>query len=159
MATDRHAAGLAILRICIGVFFIFEGVGKLSWFGDPSILSRQLEGWLRGAAGGSSAHMFLQRVAIPGATTFARLVPLGELSSGFALVIGLWTPLFAFIGFLMALTFQFASGVLFKYSILTSGYALPVLGSTMALAIGGVRLPWSLRWGGKPVRGGKPPRA
>ena len=44
----------------------------------------------------------------------------------------------------MALNFQFASGALFKYSILTSGYGLPVLGSTLALAVGGVRLPWSI---------------
>jgi uncharacterized membrane protein YphA (DoxX/SURF4 family) len=76
---------------------------------------------------------------------FARLVPLGEITSGLALIFGLWTPLFAFVAFCMALNFQFASGALFKYSFLTSGYGLPVLGSTLGLAIGGVRLPWSVR--------------
>ena len=45
----------------------------------------------------------------------------------------------------MALNFQIASGAVFKYSFLTSGYGLPVLGGTLALAIGGVRLPWSIR--------------
>ena len=72
-------------------------------------------------------------------------MPLGEITSGAALVAGIWTPLFAFVAFFMALNFQFASGALFKYSILTSGYGLPVLGSTLALAVGGVRLPWSIR--------------
>ena len=45
----------------------------------------------------------------------------------------------------MALNFQIASGAVFKYSFLTSGYGFPVLGSTLGLTVGGVRLPWSLR--------------
>src|SRR5262249_30764168 len=118
MAIDRHATGLAVVRLSVGVFFLFEGIGKLSWFADPAILARQLDGWLRAVPPASWSHMFLERVAIPGNATFAWLVPLGELSSGVALVAGFWTPLFAFIAFLMALTFQFASGALFKYTIL-----------------------------------------
>jgi len=155
MAIDRHGAGLSLLRICIGIFFVFEAVGKFSWFADPSILGRQLDGWLHAVPAGSWSQMFLQRVAIPGSAVFARLVPLGELSSGIALVIGFWTPLFALIAFAMALTFQFASGALFKYTILTSGYGLPVLGATLGLTIGGARLPWSV--GG--LKSAKPARA
>lgn len=144
MAIDRHAAGLSVLRICIGAFFVFEGLGKLSWFSDPSMLARQLDNWLRLVPSGSLSQMFLQRAAIPGVAIFARLVPLGELSSGIALIAGFRTPMFAFVGLAMALTFQFASGALFKSTILTSGYALPVLGSTLALTIGGARLPFSV---------------
>ena len=33
----------------------------------------------------------------------------------------------------------------FKLAFLTSGYGLPVLGSTLGLAVGGIRLPWSVR--------------
>ncbi|MBW8862614.1 MAG: DoxX family membrane protein, partial [Acidobacteria bacterium] len=124
------------------------------------ILGRQLDGWLRAVPAASWSHTFLERVAIPGTAAFARLVPLGELSTGMALITGFWTPLFAFLGFVMALTFQFASGALFKYTILTSGYALPVLGSTLGLMVGGVRLPWSLSGAGaKPARAVKPSRA
>jgi uncharacterized membrane protein YphA (DoxX/SURF4 family) len=72
-------------------------------------------------------------------------VPLGELCSGVALLVGFWTPLFALLAFCLALNFQFASGALFRYSFLTSGYGLPVLGATLGLAIGGVRLRWSVR--------------
>jgi uncharacterized membrane protein YphA (DoxX/SURF4 family) len=157
MTIDRQGTGLAILRIAIGVFFLFEGIGKLGWFTDPSILAGQLDGWLKAVPAGSWSHAYLQRIAIPYIGVFARLVPLGELSSGVALIAGVWTPLFAFVGFFMALNFQFASGALFKYSTLTSGYALPVLGATLALVVGGVRLPWSLR-GSKPARAGKVPR-
>jgi uncharacterized membrane protein YphA (DoxX/SURF4 family) len=151
MAIDRQGTGLAVLRICIGVFFIFEGLGKIRWFTDTSILASQLAEWAKAAAPGSMNHLYLERVALPFATILARLVPLGELSSGVALVFGFWTPLFAFVAFFMALNFQIGSGALFKYSFLTSGYGLPVLGATLGLAIGGVRLPWS-------IGGGAPPR-
>jgi len=38
-----------------------------------------------------------------------------------------------------------ASGMLFKFAFLTNGYGLPVVGSTLGLALGGIRLPLSLR--------------
>jgi uncharacterized membrane protein YphA (DoxX/SURF4 family) len=144
MAIDRQGTGLAILRICIGIFFIFEGIGKIPWLTDTSILRGQLAGWTQAVPAASWSHLYLERVATPYVATFARLVPIGEMTSGLALVAGFWTPFFAFVAFFMALNFQFASGALFKYSILTSGYGLPVLGSTLALALGGVRLPWSI---------------
>jgi hypothetical protein len=49
------------------------------------------------------------------------------------------------IVFFMALNFQIASGAVVHFSSLTSGYGLPVLGSTLALTLGGSRLPWSIR--------------
>ena len=145
MAIDRQGTGLTVLRICIGTFFIFEGLGKIRWFLDASALAGMFSAWSQAAAPGSMSSWYLQHVAVPGLQVFARLVPLGEMSSGLALVLGIWTPLFAFVAFFMALNFQIASGAMFKYSFLTSGYGLPVLGATLALALGGRRLPWSLR--------------
>ena len=145
MAIDRQGTGLAILRICIGIFFLFEGIGKIRWFTDTSLLAGQLAGWAQAVPAASWSHLYLERVALPYSTYFARLVPLGEIASGVMLIAGVWTPLAALVAFFMALNFQFASGALFKYSILTSGYGLPVLGSTLALVLGGVRLPWSMR--------------
>ncbi len=145
MAIDRQGTGLAIMRVCIGIFFIFEGFGKIRWFTDTSLLAGQLAGWSQAVPAGSWSQMYLERVAMPYATIFARLVPLGEITSGAAMVAGFWTPFFALVAFFMALNFQFANGALFKFSILTSGYGPPVLGATLALAVGGVRLPWSIR--------------
>ncbi len=145
MAMDRQGAGLAIIRMSIGVFFIFEGLGKWRWRTDSSILANQLEGWQHVVAPGSASAAYLERVAIPFVGVFARLVPLAELCSGIALVVGFWTPFVAGIAFFMALNFLFASGVLFKYSFLSNGYGLPVLGSTLGLAVGGTRLPRNIR--------------
>ena len=144
MAIDRQGTALSIVRISIGIFFVFEGIGKVRWFGDSSLLASQLATWAQGLPSASWSHAYLERVAIPYVSILARLVPLGEIVSGAALVAGAWTPLFAFVAFFMAFNFQFASGALFKYSFLTSGFGLPVLGSTLALVVGGVRLPWSI---------------
>jgi uncharacterized membrane protein YphA (DoxX/SURF4 family) len=137
MALDRQSAGIVVLRVCLGVFFVFEGLGKIRWFSDPSVLASQLNGWLQAAPAGSITQLYLTRVAIPGTAIFARLVPLGEIVSGLAMIAGFWTPFFAFVAFFMALNFHIGSGVLFKYSFLTNGYGLPVLGGTLALALAG----------------------
>src|SRR4051812_22158956 len=121
MAIDRQATGLALLRIFISVFFIFEGLGKIRWFVNTSQLAGMFSSWSQAAAPGSVSQWYLQHIAMPGLSVFARLVPLGEITSGIALVLGFWTPLFAFIAFFMALNFQIASGAVFKYSFLTSG--------------------------------------
>ena len=147
MAIDRQGTGLSMLRICIGIFFIFEGVGKLSWFGDTSLLAKQLAGWAQSVPAGSWSHLYLEKIALPYSSYFARAVPLGELISGAAMVAGFWTPFFAFVAFFMALNFEVASGALFQYKAMTNPYVFPVLGATLALAIGGVRLPWSIRSG------------
>jgi uncharacterized membrane protein YphA (DoxX/SURF4 family) len=135
MAIDRHRAGLTVLRVSLGLFFLFEGIGKIRWFTDPSLLAGQLHGWAQSVPASSFSGRYLATVALPWVRYFARLVPLGELACGVALIAGFWTRLFAFIAFFMALNFQFASAALFQYSFLTSGYGLPVLGGTLALAL------------------------
>jgi uncharacterized membrane protein YphA (DoxX/SURF4 family) len=137
------ARGLRMLALFLGVFLIFEGIGKLAWLGDSGALSQQLQGWLKGAPPGS--RWYLETFAIPGVPMFARLVVVGELLAGTALVVGFWTRLAATLAFLMVLNFHFASGRLFQYAFLTNGYGLPVLGGLLALAIGGAQLPWSVR--------------
>jgi uncharacterized membrane protein YphA (DoxX/SURF4 family) len=145
VAIDRQGTGLAVLRILIGIFFVFVGLGKIRWFTDTSILAGGLSDWMQHAPAGSISHWYVQQIAMPGLAVWSRLVPLGEIGCGVALVLGIWTPLIAFIAFFMAINFHLAGNTLFRYSFLTNGYGLPVLGGTLALAIGGVRLRWSLR--------------
>jgi uncharacterized membrane protein YphA (DoxX/SURF4 family) len=143
MAASPQARGLTALRVFLGVFFLFEGLGKVGWFMDPSPLVTQLTGYLQTANDWNRAY--LEKVCIPGAAVFARLVLAGELSTGVALITGVYARIAAAIAFLMVLNIHFASGTLFQYRFLTNGYGLPVLGGLLALTLGAVGLPLSLK--------------
>ena len=142
VASGPAATGLRVLSICLGVFLIFEGLGKLAWFTDSGPLTGALRGWLQEAP--PTSRWYLETFAIPGIPMFARLVPLGELLAGAALLTGFWTRGAAFAAFLMVLNFHVASGAIFQYRFLTNGFGLPVLGGLIALAIGGANLPATL---------------
>ena len=136
------AAALRVLSLFMGVFLIFMGLGKTAWFGDSGHLVAELRQWREFAP--SLSRWYLDTVAIPGAPLFARLVPVGELSTGAALVLGVRTGLAATVALAMILNFHVAMGVIFTYGYLTNGYGLPVVGALLALAVGGARLPFSL---------------
>lgn len=136
---QRYA--LSVLRVFIGVFFVFEGVAKLRWLVDSKPLAAQLAAYLDSST--PLNRWYVERL-LPGEPVFARLVVLGELLSGLALIAGVWTRLAAALAFFMVLNYHFAGGTLFEYGFLTNGYGLPVLGALLALAIGGTRLPWSI---------------
>ncbi len=145
MAVQSSARGLTALRLCLGVFFLFEGIGKLAWLTDPSPLTTQLTGYLQGANQWNRAY--LETVCLPGAAVFARLVLFGELATGISFLLGAYARVAAIAAFLMVLNIHFASGALFQYRFLTNGYGLPVLGGLLALAIGGAALPLSVKRG------------
>ena len=142
-ASGPAGTGLRLLSMFLGVLFIFEGLGKIGWLTDSGPLSGAFQGWLKDAP--STSRWYLETFAIPGVPMFARLVPLGELLGGAALLAGFWTRIAALAAFLMVLNFHVASGAIFRYGFLTNGFGLPVLGGLLALAIGGSRLPWSIR--------------
>jgi uncharacterized membrane protein YphA (DoxX/SURF4 family) len=142
---NRQITGYTILRLCLGVFYLFLGIGKVRWLLNSGILAGQLQNWLQASGSASISHRYLTTVAIPFVWLWARLVPLGELACGAALIAGFRTSIAAAIALFMVLNYHLGSGMLFRYEILTNGYGLPVIGGTLALAFGGVRLPWSLR--------------
>lgn len=135
VGTGAQARGLAVVRVMIGVFFLFEGLDKLAWLTSSGSLAGQLAGYLEHA--NSISRWYLETVAIPSTPISARLVLFGELSTGVALILGVWTRLAAALACLMVLNFHVASGAIFQYRFLTNGYGLPVLGALLGLAIGG----------------------
>jgi uncharacterized membrane protein YphA (DoxX/SURF4 family) len=141
-AGGSSALALRVLSVCMGVFFLFMGLDKIAWFAEPGLLTTQLRGWHREAP--EVSRRYMDTVAIPGAPVFARIVPAGELAVGVALIAGIQVRLAAVAGLFMVVNFHFAMGVLLRYNYLWNGYGPPVLGSLMALAIGGVRLPFSV---------------
>jgi uncharacterized membrane protein YphA (DoxX/SURF4 family) len=143
MAASPQARGLRALSVLLGVFFFFEGLAKIGWLSDPSPLTARLTGYLENANAWN--RVYLERVCIPFAPLFARLVLVGELATGVALISGVWTRYAAAVALLMVLNIHFASGLVFQYGFLTNGYGLPVLGGLLALALGAVALPASAK--------------
>jgi uncharacterized membrane protein YphA (DoxX/SURF4 family) len=138
---STHARALAVLRVVIGIFFLFEGVGKLAWLRNPELLTERFSRYVVSA---TTLNEWYLDLVMPQAAVFAPLVTLGELSAGVALIAGLWSRLAAALTFGMVMNFHVASGALFTPAFLTNGYALPVLGSLLALAMAGTGLPWSV---------------
>ena len=134
--------GLRILSLVMGGFLCLMGVNKLAWITDSDILVSQLLQW-RDLTSGSSLW-YLETIALPGAAVFARLVPVAEICAGFALFVGFRVRLIALLTLVMIFNFHFASGVIFNMSYLTNGYGPPVVGSLLALGVGGRRLAWSV---------------
>ena len=133
--------GLRILGVMLGIFFVAVSVTKIAWFTDSGILRNQFQQWLSNAA--PAARWYLETVCIPGAPLFARLVPLGEFSTGVALIIGFWTRMAAIAACLMVLSFHLAASDFWSPNFLKDGYGLPVLGGLLAIAFNGSRLPFS----------------
>ena len=136
------AAGLRALSLVIGLFLVLMGNDKMAWLNDPDPLLAELFAW-RDLTSGASLW-YLETVAIPGAPFFSRVVPIAEMLAGAALMAGFRIRLTATLALAMILNFHFASGLIFTAGYLTNGYGPPVIGSLLALAIGGHRLPFSL---------------
>lgn len=140
--TDQ-GVGLRVLSMCMGLFLILMAGQKAGWLLDSSALVAELERW-RGLASGSSLR-YLEAVCIPYAPIFARIVPLAEFAAGAALAVGFSVRLTAGLALAMVLNFHFASGIMFTWGYLWNGFGPPVVGSLLALTIGGRALPFSLR--------------
>ena len=140
MTGGSTGVGLRVLSAIMGVFLILMGSNKVAWLTDSGFLTYELQQWLD-IGPVALSRWYLEQVAMPGAPVFARLVLLGELSTGAALVCGFRVRLAAAVALAMVLNFHFASGIIFTSGYLTNGYGPPVIGSLLALAIGAGRLP------------------
>ncbi len=133
---------LRVLSICLGVFLLFMGLDKITWFLDGSILASRLQEW-RGMAR-PLARWYIDTIALPGAPMFARIVPLAELAAGSALILGFWPRIAAAMALLMVINIHIAADVVLRFDYLINAYGPPVLGGLLALAIGAKKLPYSL---------------
>jgi uncharacterized membrane protein YphA (DoxX/SURF4 family) len=131
-----QAAALLLLRVLLGVFMLFFGIDKASWLLDATPLATQLSSWLVEAP--PASRWYLERI-IPGAPVFARIVPLGAMLGGLALVAGFWTRMAALLSLVVILSLQLGAGSMFRYAYLSDASGLPLVGGLLALMIGGER--------------------
>jgi len=142
-AVSPGVLGLRLLAVMLGVFFIGMSSSKVAWLTDSSILLNKFQTIFLPKAP-AIVRWYLETICIPGAPLFARLVPLGELATGLALVLGFWTRMAAIVALLMVLNFHFATSAFWSIDFLRDGTGLPVLGGLLAIAINGARLPFSV---------------
>lgn len=99
---------IVLLRVYTGVFFAYQGIGKLRQDDFASGLAGFLSGTLD--ASFSFYRPFLESVILPSKEVFAALVAWGELAIGLALILGLATRYAAFAGAFMVLNYWLATG-------------------------------------------------
>jgi len=102
---------------------------------DSGLLTVALKKWAD--TGVPVSKWYIETILIPGVPVFARLVFLGEVATGLALLSGVWLRPAAIIAFLMVLNIHFAHSSIFQYGFLSKGDGLPILGGLLALAIAG----------------------
>ncbi|MDB5095844.1 MAG: conserved rane protein of unknown function [Cyanobacteria bacterium RYN_339] len=127
---------LAILRIFLGLYFLYAVSGKLSpgFVADfPKTITQML------ATNPPAAYVaFLKDVVIPNAGTFAYMVILGELTTGILLVLGLFTAPACILGIFLNVNFLFAAGQMGMATNLT------FIAVQIALGLGYAGTTWGL---------------
>lgn len=135
---EHAGVAILILRVSLGVFFLFKAAGKIPWILDASILTGRLEFWLQEA---TAANRWYLELVLPGADVFSRVVPMAELGTAAALLSGFWMRPVALAAFIMVLSFHVATAAIFESGFLVDGSGLPVLGGLLALAFSVRRRP------------------
>lgn len=105
-----HDWPILLLRVYTGVFFAYNGIGKISRgnFADGMV------GFLNGQENTYAFFKpFIDSVVLPNKGLFAFLVSWGELAIGIALILGLATRYAAIAGAVMVASFWFAKGLPF----------------------------------------------
>ena len=101
---------LAVLRIYVGYYLFFQGVGKYQrtfpkgdWIGRQigDIATLDLYPWYK---------TFLQRYVVPHGELFGYLVMIGEIAVGVGLLLGLFTRLSALVGLFMVANYYLGPG-------------------------------------------------
>jgi len=137
------ARALVLLRVAIGLFLIAKSVSKWGWLLDASPLTAKLVAWSAREDLAAASRAYAQML-VPGAPVFGRLVLLGELGGGLALIAGFWTRPVAALSALMVLNFHLASGGLFTPDFLNDASGLVVVAVLVALGLGARNLPLSV---------------
>jgi uncharacterized membrane protein YphA (DoxX/SURF4 family) len=137
-----QTAGLLIIRISVGIYLCALGFSRISWLMDAEPLTSQLAAWFSSAP--PASRWYLERV-LPGAPIFARVLPIATMAGGAALVLGFWTRLGALLSLILVVSAQLASALILKPAYVANPDGLLLAGSLLGIAIGGGRLPLSLR--------------
>ena len=105
---QAHLWPITLLRVYTGVFFAYNGFGKIRRGGFADGLEGFVSGRLEASYG--IIRPFLESVVLPNKAVFAIMVSWGELLIGLALIVGLATRYASVAGAVMVMAFWFTKG-------------------------------------------------
>ena len=114
---------ILILRLALAGLFLHLGMGKLheGWLQNPDHLKEALNGFHQKATG--YQQIYLEKVALPLADVWSRLMVIGECGLGISLLAGIFVRLSSALGLVMVLNFHAATGNLFSLEFFGSPWA------------------------------------
>ena len=124
---------ILILRLVLGGLFLSIGLEKINegWLTSPESLMKSLTRYHEHATG--YQLRYLDRVAIPHANLWSKLMACGELALGVSLLLGLLLRLSTFLGILMVLNFYAANGSLYSLDFFGGPWSALVTSSLVIL--------------------------
>lgn len=148
---ERNTRALSMLRIGVGVLFLFFGEYKV--FGTQFTLGGGFEGWIDRFLTGGAAYPFmvpvLREFVLPHKTSLAFLVAYGELAIGLALMFGVLVRPASIAGLAYMLALLLSSnypgghaapwqyfGAALNHLVLAMCFAAFVIGEPTAFALG-----------------------
>ncbi len=129
-SSSTYASWLALIRLLTGVMWIAHAVPKFLKSNEFMPPNGAITGFISRALQHTSGpyHAFLAGTVQPNIFLFAELVRLGELLTGVALLLGLFTRLGGFVGMLLCANYIASRGTVFSSATLQSvGFTLFVL--------------------------------
>ena len=112
-----------LLRLVIAGLFLNAGMGKFqeNWLTNSDHLLESLNNYHQRAAGAQLSY--LDHVALPLASLWAKLITLGELCFAISLFLGLLVRLSSAVAIFMVINLHAANGTLFSWNFFGSPWA------------------------------------
>ena len=126
---------LLLLRLALGGVFLSEGLDKINegWLTDDKQLLDTLFNFHQRAS--VTQLVYLDKVAIPYAHIWAKLMAIGETAAGVSLLLGLLTRFTCVVGIFMVLNFHAANGNLYSLHFFGTAWGALIVVSFIILLI------------------------
>jgi uncharacterized membrane protein YphA (DoxX/SURF4 family) len=124
---------LLILRAAIAGLFLSLGLEKYheGWLQNPEHLAASLNNFHQHAGG--AQLVYLERIAIPYANIWSKVMTIGEFAVGVSMLLGLLVRLSAASAIFMVMNFHAATGNLFSLNFFGSPWAALLIVSLLAM--------------------------
>ena len=124
---------ILLLRLVLGGLFLHTGIGKITdgWLTSDKDLLDSLFNYHQHA--GMTQLVYLDKIAVPYAFLWTKLIAVGETAVGVSLLLGLLTRFTCIVGIFMVLNFHAANGNLYSLNFFGSPWGALIIACFFAL--------------------------